>query len=146
MKFREWLNEIDEIKYFYNIELPKIEEKIFIIDYQTETFERFNNIIQINEKIIEPHKVKITTKDVNILNKQFLKEKIIFNIIPLGLSGYYDKQTDKINIFFDKNRSLQEIEAILAHELVHKEQHKRSGGNYFIQTSNMVKKIKERIE
>ena len=143
MKFREWLNEIDEIKYFYNIELPKIEEKIFIIDYQTETFERFNNIIQINEKIIEPHKVKITTMDVNILNKQFLKEKIIFNIIPLGLSGYYDKQTDEINIFFDKNRSLQEIEAILAHELVHKEQHKRSGDNYFIQTSNMVKKIND---
>ena len=73
MKFREWLKERDEIKYFYNIELPKIEEKIFIIDYQTETFERFNNIIQINEKIIEPHKVKITTMDVNILNKQLCK-------------------------------------------------------------------------
>lgn len=143
MKFREWLNEMREIEYFYNIELPKIEEKIFIIDYQTELFERVNNIIQINEKIIEPHKVKINTTDVSILNKQFSKEKIIFNNVSFGLSGYYNKQTDEINIFFDKNRSTQEIEAILAHELVHKEQHKRSGENYFIQTAKMVKKIND---
>ena len=141
MKFRDWLK-TKEINDFYEIELKEIEWKITKAHISPEFLEMAYGIIPLKEAIILPEKIKIETKDIEKLNSDFKSQNIIFHHAPNELSGYYNKQKDEVHIFFDdKKISNAEIEAMIAHELVHKEQHKRAGENYFKQSEKLVNKI-----
>lgn len=141
IKFKDWLRE-KEINEFYEVELKEIERKIQIAYISPEFLEMAYGIIQLKEAIILPERIKIKTKDIEELNTEFKNQNIIFHYSPNELSGYYDKQKDEVHIFFDdKKVDNNSLEAMVAHELVHKEQHKRSGENYFKQSEAMVYKI-----
>lgn len=98
------------------------------------------DMIKMNGNVIEPMKIKIHTSNLEKLNLEW-NEYNIFFIESRELSGYYDKQKDEICIFCNSKNTELEIEAMVAHEMVHKEQHKRAGDNYFKQSEKMVNEI-----
>lgn len=89
----------------------------------------------ILEAIINPGEIKIDSKDINYLNNSFEKLKIAFREGPL-LRGY--NAGTEIIIVISKNDKLEEIEAMIGHEIIHREQMK-----YMIQTINLVNRINE---
>ena len=141
INFKDWLK-TKEITEFYEIELKEIERKIDKAYISPEFLEMAYGIIPLKEAIILPEKIKMKTKNIDELNSEFKNQNIIFHYATNELSGYYDKQKDEVHIFFDdKKVDNNSIEAMVAHELVHKEQHKRAGENYFKQSEIMIKKI-----
>ena len=109
--FREYLAEA-KIKDFY-IELEQITKQINQFENHggTETKQIHNKILNlIQEGIIEPYMIKINDYDDKALNKQFIKDNIIFHYDESQeLNGYYDKQNDEIHIIYSKHDSLNEI-------------------------------------
>lgn len=93
----------------------------------------------ILEAIINPGEIKIESKDINYLNNSFKKLKISFRDGPL-LRGY--NLENEIIIVIAKNDKLEEIEAMIGHEIIHREQIKKSD-KYLEQTINLVNKINE---
>lgn len=138
MSFKEWLK---EVKNFYNTELKQIEERILISEANSNGLKDCYNINILNEALIEPHKIKITTTDVDKLNSEFKKYRIIFEVSPNEIKAKYNKQNDTIYIIFKKDTAHNVIEALIGHEMVHREQHKRAGENYFKQSEKIVKEI-----
>lgn len=98
------------------------------------------DMIKMNENVIEPLKIKIHTSNLEKLNSEW-NEYNIFFIESQYLAGQYDKQKDEITIFCNSKNTELEIEAMVAYEMVHKEQHKRAGENYFKQSEKMVNEI-----
>jgi hypothetical protein len=145
--FREWLREQETILYTKET----FENDINIFDkaikmVQTHEYSLNNKLPEyINEKVIEPEQIIINSLDLDILNKEFNKYKIFFHK-DVKLSGVYDFKTDKIIIGVSVNDDKKEIEAMIGHELVHKEQHKRSNGNFFKLTETMVIELRELID
>jgi hypothetical protein len=138
--FREWLRE-EEIKDSNNIfyeELKLVEKEIEKIQIHNENLINFDMFIC--EAVIEPEKIKISTLDEDKLNKQFQKLKIIFHFGNYKLNGRYDKKSDIIDIFYSNTDKLEEIEAMIGHEMVHKIQHKHSN-KYFEQSERIVDQI-----
>lgn len=142
MKFRDYILE-QQIKDFYNNELKEIEKRISISEASSRGSMELWNIRPLFEAVIEPHLIKIRTNNINKLNDEFKKFNIKFSYSdnPNDLRGYYDKENDEINIFFNKNIDFETLEAMIGHEMVHKEQHKRAGENYFKQSEQVVTKI-----
>lgn len=148
MNFREWLKQAElprenkEKEHIYYTETQMIKDiKIY------DSFQRMErahtlgaeklwdmnwteDIIHMNENVIEPYKIKIHNTDITSLNNQFNKYNIYFEE-GLELSGRYNAKNDEIRMTISKNNNQDEIEAMIAHEMVHKEQNKRSTGNYF---------------
>lgn len=147
--FREWLNETENE--YYTEEQFKIDIELYdsvqrMLSGHNIGLELKHNVswtkdtIKMNENIIEPMKIKISTSNLEKLNSEW-NEYNIFFIESTTLSGYYDKQKDEICIFCNSKNKELEIEAMIAHEMVHKEQHKRSGDNYFNQSEKMANEI-----
>ena len=91
------------------------------------------------EAIIHPGEIKLESNDLEYLNKSFEKLKISFREGPI-LRGY---NTDsEIIIVFSEKDKLEEIEAMIGHEIIHREQMKKSD-NYMEQTIRLVTKINE---
>lgn len=138
MKFKEFLK-TDIIKFYE--EISEIERQLKI------EFEHNKNKINIDffisEAVIEPERILINTYDEKSLNSLYNKYNIKFkydnNIV---LSGYYDKQSDIIQINYSKTDNFNEIEAMIGHEMVHKIQHKHSE-KYFEQSERLVNQINE---
>lgn len=130
---REWLNE-KEINDFYNIELNQIEERLLISDASKKGNIDLYEIKPLFEAVIEPEKIKIRTNNITKLNEEFKKYNIVFNYSPNEVKAHYDKQKDEIVIFFMKTTEFNVIEALIGHEMVHREQHKKAGENYFEQS------------
>ena len=91
----------------------------------------------ILEAIINPGEIKIDSKDVDYLNSSFEKLKISFREGPL-LWGY--NTGTEIIIVISKNDKLEEIEAMIGHEIIHREQLKKSD-KYMEQTISLVDRI-----
>ena len=143
MKFREWLKEReDKIKNFYDIELKKIEERILIAEGSMRGSLNIWGIEPIFEAVIEPHLIKLRTNNIEKLNKEFEKYNIKFHYSK-NIQGSYNKELDEINIYFPKNIDFITLEAMIGHEMVHREQHKNAGQNSFDQSKRLVKKINE---
>lgn len=93
----------------------------------------------ILEAIINPGEIKIESNDIDYLNDSFKKLKISFREGSL-LRGY--NTGVEIIIVISKNDKLEEIEAMIGHEIIHREQMKKSD-KYLEQTINLVNKINE---
>jgi hypothetical protein len=138
--FREWLRE-EEIKDSNN----KYYEELKLIENELEKIQSHNdNLIKFNmflsEAVIEPEKIKINTLNDGKLNKQYQKFNIIFHFGDYKLKGRYDKKSDIIDIFYSDADTLEEIEAMIGHEMVHKIQHKHSN-KYFEQSEKIINQI-----
>lgn len=136
--FREWMKTSKINEDYYN--------ELILIEKEIEQIQTHNdNIIKIDlflcEAVIEPEKIKINTRDEDILTKEFTKYNILFhNGGQHKLSGYYDKKNDEINIFYSEKDTFKEIEAMVGHEMVHKIQHKHSH-KYFEQCEKIINQI-----
>lgn len=93
----------------------------------------------ILEAIINPGEIKIESKDIDYLNNSFEKLKITFREGPL-LRGY--NTGTEIIITISKNDKLEEIEAMIGHEIIYREQMKKSD-KCMEQTINLVNRINE---
>jgi hypothetical protein len=93
----------------------------------------------ILEAIINPGEIKLDSKDIDYLNSSFEKLKISFRDGPL-LRGY--NTGSEIIIVISKNDKLEEIEAMIGHEIIHREQMKKSD-KYMEQTIKLVNRINE---
>lgn len=93
----------------------------------------------ILEAIIHPGEIKIESKDLTYLNDSFKKLKISFREGPL-LRGYTNE--DEIIIVFSKEDKKEEIEAMIGHEIIHRQQMKKSN-KYLEQTIKLVNRINE---
>jgi hypothetical protein len=117
-------------------------------DFFSSSNEYIYGIQQLYEDVIQPGVIKLQGLDMNKLNKQYNSADIYFHK-SLGKGDYnahYDPETDEIHVYFGTSVSKLEVEAILSHELVHKEQHKRSGGKWFEQMKKEVDKINRNVE
>lgn len=143
--FREFLTEA-KIKKFYT-EMEQITKQLCKFENHggpeiKHIKEKMMSLIQ--EGIIEPYMIKINSYDETALNKQFKKDKIIFQYDDSQeLNGYYDKQNDEIHIIYSKDDTYEQIEAMVGHEFIHKIQHKRAGENYFKQSEKAIKELND---
>lgn len=158
--FREWLNkkEIENLNEIKDIEYNQTETEFLteIRDFTRRSIIFNNHIpcaatlewikeqqILMNEAVILPQLIEINTYDQYELNKKFIGYNINFiKDDKQSLNGYYDKANDFITIIYSKNDTFEEIEALLGHEMVHKEQHKKTG-EYFKQSERIVNQIND---
>lgn len=110
-----------------NFPLKHVPDYYHLLDY--------NSLIL--EAIINPGEIKLNSLDLDYLNSEFTKLKIEFREGPL-LRGY--QNGDDIVIVYSKRNKLEEVEAMIGHEIIHREQQKRSP-HYMEQTINRVKEI-----
>ena len=157
MSFSEWLREtekektqIKEHKYYTEEQLLKDIELYESTQKMTSahniSLELRHNInltdrmIILNENIIEPNKIHISSNDLEKLNTKFNKFNIFFSK-GNELSAVYKQEKDEIEVFISSQDKPIEIEAMLAHEMVHKEQNKRSSNNYFKQSEKIINSL-----
>jgi hypothetical protein len=81
----------------------------------------------LQEAVIVPKKIKITTNDINKLNKQF-KDTIVRFDYDTGPHAAYNPQFGTVTVWIEKDTPHNVIEALIQHELIHVAQDKRSGG------------------
>ena len=139
--FRGYLIEQKELTQFYKVELVKIDNDILKAEASIKGNIEQYGIKPLFESLIEPHKIKIKTNDIEKLNKEFEKYKIVFEYSPNEIRAKYDNVNDTIYIIFKKDTDFLVLEALIGHESVHREQHKRAGENYFKQSEKIVKEI-----
>lgn len=141
--FREWLI-LEEIKDFFN-EIESTQDW-----FNRETLKRNNRfplILPILEAIILPENIKINSSldDIDSLNREFKNLRVIFSINdtdnPKKLDAHYDQEEDKIYIFHSTKNTKLEVEAMIGHEMIHREQNKRSNGNYFERAKKLTAEL-----
>lgn len=93
----------------------------------------------ILEAIINPGEINILTLDVDSLNKQFFDLNIKFEQ-STELYGNADK--NDIFIFVPKDVKKEELQAMIGHEIIHREQYKRSK-TFESETKKIVKEIND---
>lgn len=134
--FREFLQEKDVYNFYIQVddEIRRIQS----FDKAINSREDF----VILEAIIEPAllKIKSDISDIDSINDEFKSFKIFFTY-GNDLSGYYKQKEDEIHISILKNSPKSEIEAMIGHELIHREQNKRSGVNYLKQAEKWYKEV-----
>jgi len=98
------------------------------------------------EDIIKLGKIELQGLNIDKLNKQYNQIGIFFH--PHEKVGQYkahfNQKTGEIHIYFN-DVSIEEVEAILSHELLHKEQYKR-GPKWYNSILKEVGKINEVAE
>jgi len=83
----------------------------------------------IKEAVIVPERIKITSNDPEVLNKQFKHRKtpsIVFKY-DTGPHGAYVPKLDTIFIYLVPGMDFNTIETLINHEIIHTIQDKRSG-------------------
>ena len=140
--FRGYLIEQKELTQFYKVELVKIDNDILKAEASIKGNIEQYGIKPLFESLIEPHKIKIKikTNDIEKLNKEFEKYKIVFEYSPNEIRAKYDNVNDTIYIIFKKDTDFLVLEALIGHESVHREQHKRAGE---IISNNLKKLLKK---
>ena len=143
MRFREFAKN-KEIEDFYN-NIKEIED-FHLREYNRNYYKNLS-LIPINEGIILPENIKIKSdlKDVDSLNKEFEKEGVIFhykgNISKNKMNAHYKQEKDEIHIFYGDNNTENEIEALIGHKMIHRQQHKKSNGNYFKRAKELTAEL-----
>ena len=159
MTFREWLNKKETTKIIEEIKDQTNEEFWEEIDEFTRKSAILNNHVPcvatlewvketqafMNEGIIKLELISINTHDKSKLNSEFKKYNINFIKDNKNLNAHSDKKTDTITIMYSERDTFNEIEAIIGHEMVHKEQHKKSN-EYFKQSERTIGKINYLIQ
>lgn len=141
--FREYLIEC-EIDDFY-VDIKSYQD--FYNKEQTKSSNKFPLVLPIVEAVILPENLKINSDlaDINSLNKEFKKIKVFFEINkgdnPKHLDAYYNQTEDEIYVFHSTKNTKLEIEAIIGHEMIHREQHNRSNGSYFERAKKLTAEI-----
>ena len=84
--------------------------------------------------MIVPINLNINTINVNILNERYNKDNIFFtqslDKSTMATFGNYDPITDNINIQVPFNANLENLNSVVSHELLHREQNFKSNFNY----------------
>lgn len=140
--FKEYLIEC-EINDFY-IEINDYQD---FYDKKSAIYNKYPLAVSIHEAVILPENLKIHSSlaDVDSLNKEFHKMKIIFEINdgdnPKQLSAHFDQEKDEIWVFHSTKNSKLEVEAMIGHEMIHREQHKRAGVHYFERAKRLTAEL-----
>ncbi len=142
MSFRRYLNNIIDsvdINEFY-IDLDNIDIEMV---RSSDKLKRLG-IVSIEEAIITPELIRIKSliTDIGSLNKEFSKIDIIF-VEGEYLNAIFNQETNIIEIRVSKDSTKKEVEAIIGHELVHREQNRRSNGNFFKQAKVLQTEIND---
>lgn len=97
----------------------------------------------IHEAVILPENVKISSNLENVedLNKEFKKLNVIFHLNNGALTAFYDQEKDEIHVNYNTSNTKLEIEAMIGHEMIHREQNKRSSGNYFEKAKKLTDEL-----
>lgn len=141
--FREYLIEA-EIKDFYT-ELNQIES--FYYKESMGIINKYPLVLPIHEAIIYPENIKINSSldDGDSLNKEFKKLNVIFHLENYSrnndLNAHYRQTDDEIHVYYSLKNSKLEIEAMIGHEMIHREQHKKSNGNYFERAKKLTAEL-----
>ena len=93
---------------------------------------KFKQFLDILESVITPENLKISTSDVDKLNKLFNKNDIYFTASEGTKSASFGNYAPggRIEIQVPKDADLNVLNSVVSHELLHREQDKRSNGNY----------------
>ena len=141
--FRDYLIEC-EINDFYT-DIKSCQD--FYNKESINLYNKFPLIFQIHEAVILPENLKINSDlaDIDSLNKEFKKLKVFFEINqddnPKHLDAHYNQEKDEIHIFHSTKNSKLEVEAIVGHEMIHREQHRRAGVHYFERAKKLTAEI-----
>lgn len=86
----------------------------------------------LTESIITPENLKISTDDIDILNKKYNKKDIYFTQNNKNKAGSYGNYapSGRIEIQVPKDADLDVLNSVVSHELLHREQNRKSNGNY----------------
>ena len=139
MTFREYLIE-SEIKDFYK-ELNEIER--FHYKESMGIINKYPLVLPIHEAIIYPENIKINSPldDEESLNKEFKKLNVTFHLGNYNLNAHYSQTEDEIHVYYNSKNSKLEIEAMIGHEMIHREQNKKSNGNYFERAKKLTTEL-----
>ena len=87
---------------------------------------------QFLESVITPENLKISTSDVQKLNKLYNKNDIYFTTSEGSKNASFGNYAPggRIEIQVPKDADLNVLNSVVSHELLHREQDKRSNGNY----------------
>jgi len=101
----------------------------------------------ITEKVIIPDKLKITTSDVDKLNKQFKNYPVKFKFVEVDSdtepsAGYIPKD-NTIRVSINKDLPLKVIEALIQHEIIHYIQNQKSGNRMQADIERSAKLMKD---
>lgn len=141
--FREYLIEA-EIKDFYT-ELNQIES--FHYKESMGIINKYPLVLPIHEAIIYPENIKINSAldSEESLNTEFKKLKVVFHLENYSknndLNAYYNQLKDEIHVYYSLKNSKLEIEAMIGHEMIHREQNKKSNGNYFERAKKLTAEL-----
>lgn len=141
--FREYLIEA-EIKDFYS-ELNQIES--FYYKESMGIINKYPLVLPIHEAIIYPENIKINSAldSEESLNTEFKKLKVVFHLENYSknndLNAYYNQLKDEIHVYYSLKNSKLEIEAMIGHEMIHREQNKKSNGNYFERAKKLTAEL-----
>ncbi len=97
------------------------------------------------EGIITPENVKIHTTDINRLNIQHNPFVYFYKGKLDELVGFWDENSKKLIVTFGENITKPEIEAIVAHELIHKIQHQKTS-TFYKETKDFVYKLNNLVK
>lgn len=134
--FREYLRESEINDYFK--ELEEDNREYFKLLYHN-SHPLLDNM---NEAVIKPEMIKINSNISNLqdLNDEFKKLRVNF-YNDKELHAYYNQEKDEINVYFNTSNTKLELEAIIGHEMIHREQNKRSNGNYFERAKKLTSEL-----
>lgn len=109
---REYLIEQKELTQFYKVELVKIDNDILKAEASIKGNIEQYGIKPLFESLIEPHKIKIKINNIEKLNKEFEKYKIVFEYSLNEIRAKYDNVNDAIYIIFKKDTDFFSIGSI----------------------------------
>ena len=109
----------------------------FLTSSTPDNYENLNCDNIILEAVLNPGELRLKNTDLEYLNGLFKKLNVVFREADY-LSG--KASTEKIIIDVPKDVNITELEAMIGHELIHREQHKRSK-HFQDFTENIVKEI-----
>ena len=93
----------------------------------------------ILEAVLNPGEIKLNDASVEYLNKELNKLNIYFE----ESNNLYGKTDGKdIYIYVPNDVKIEELQAMIGHEIIHREQHKRSS-NFKQYTEKIVKEIND---
>ena len=108
----------------------------------------FKNYLQ--EAVIVPEKIKITTTDVNKLNKQFKNYpvKFVFREIDTDTepAAGYTPKNNTITVSINNTVPLIAVEALIQHEIIHTIQDKKSGSRMQADIEHSAKLMKDIVD
>lgn len=95
------------------------------------------------DAVIEPERVSLPHLDISSLNQFYDDIAFTRDLDKNNYQAKYDPATGQIEVTFGTNVRKSEVEAILTHEIIHKQQESRSNNKFSEQQGRIVQKINQ---